>query len=95
MGMKSAYAGMGITNAEFDALVGDLVTTMNKFNVGEREQSELLCVEPHEARHRRETIITIRKGGVNDDEEGRDVGRGDGVCPDSFRRNGILWNVRF
>jgi len=44
MGMKSAYAGMGITNAEFDALVGDLVTTMNKCKVGEREQFELLSV---------------------------------------------------
>jgi len=25
--MKSAHAGMDITNAEFDALIGDLVTT--------------------------------------------------------------------
>jgi hypothetical protein len=44
MGMKSAYAGMGITNAEFDVLVGHLVTTLNKCKVGEREQSELLSV---------------------------------------------------
>jgi len=42
--MKSAHAGMDITNAEFDALLGDLVTIMNKFKVGEREQSELLSV---------------------------------------------------
>ena len=39
--MKSAPAGMDITHAEFDALVGDPVTTLNKFTVGEREQSEL------------------------------------------------------
>jgi hemoglobin len=42
--MKSAHAGMGITNAEFDALIGDRVTTLNKCKVGEREQSELLSV---------------------------------------------------
>jgi hypothetical protein len=35
---------MGITNAEFNALVGDLTTTLNKFTVGRREQSELLSV---------------------------------------------------
>ena len=40
--MKSSHAGMGITGEEFDALVGDLVTTLNKFNVGEREKNELL-----------------------------------------------------
>ncbi len=40
--MKSAHAGMGITGAEFDALVGDLVTTLNKFKVPEKEKGELL-----------------------------------------------------
>lgn len=40
--MKSAHAGMGITSDEFDALVGDLVTTLNKFKVGDREKNELL-----------------------------------------------------
>ena len=40
--MKSSHAGMGVTGEEFDALVGDLVTTLNKFNVGEREKNELL-----------------------------------------------------
>jgi len=40
--MKSAHAGMGITGAEFDALVGDLVATLNKFKVPEREKNELL-----------------------------------------------------
>ena len=43
-GMISSHAGMGITNAEFDALIGDRVTTLNKCKVGEREQSELLSV---------------------------------------------------
>ena len=35
---------MDITHAEFNALVGDMVTTLNKFTVGKREQSELLSV---------------------------------------------------
>lgn len=30
----------GVTNAEFNALVSDVVTTLNKFKVGKREQSE-------------------------------------------------------
>jgi len=41
--MKSAHQGMGITNADFDALVGDLVASLDKFKVGEREQQELLA----------------------------------------------------
>ncbi len=41
--MKTAHAGMGISGAEFDALVGDLVATLNKFKVGEREKNELLA----------------------------------------------------
>jgi hypothetical protein len=34
----------GYPNGEFNALVGDLITTLNKFTVGRREQSELLSV---------------------------------------------------
>ena len=40
--MKSAHAGMGVSGSEFDALVGDLVVTLNKFKVPEREKNELL-----------------------------------------------------
>lgn len=40
--MKTTHAGMGISGEEFDALVGDLVATLNKFKVGERERNELL-----------------------------------------------------
>ena len=36
--MKSAHAGMGISGDDFDALVGDLVTTLNKFKVGDHEK---------------------------------------------------------
>ena len=41
--MKTAHRGMGVTNAHFDALVGDLVTTLNKFKVPEQEKNELLA----------------------------------------------------
>jgi hemoglobin len=40
--MKSAHAGMGITSADFDALVQDLVGALDKFKVGEKEKGELL-----------------------------------------------------
>ena len=40
--MRMAHAGMGIKGSEFDALVGDLVATLNKFKVPEREKNELL-----------------------------------------------------
>ena len=40
--MKMAHAGLDITNAEFDAVVDDLVATPNKFQVGPREQQEIL-----------------------------------------------------
>jgi len=40
--MKSAHAGMGISGAEFDALVQDLVGALDKFKVGMKEKDELL-----------------------------------------------------
>jgi hemoglobin len=40
--MKSTHAGMGVSSSDFDALVGDLVATLNKFKVPERERNELL-----------------------------------------------------
>jgi hemoglobin len=42
--MKTTHRGMGITNAQFDALVGDLVATLDKFKVPEKEKNELLSV---------------------------------------------------
>ena len=36
--MKTAHAGMGVTNADFDALVGDLVKTLDKFKVPDKEK---------------------------------------------------------
>ena len=40
--MVTAHTGMKITDGEFDALVGDLKKTLDKFSVPEREQNELL-----------------------------------------------------
>jgi hemoglobin len=40
--MKTAHAGMGITSADFDALVEDLVATLDKFHVKEPDKNALL-----------------------------------------------------
>lgn len=40
--MKTAHAGMGIKEADFTALVEDLVKALNKYDVGETERNELL-----------------------------------------------------
>ena len=40
--MKAAHAGMGVSDLHFNALVEDLVKSLNKFNVPEREKKELL-----------------------------------------------------
>ena len=43
-GMKDAHAGMKVTSCEFDALVQDLVATLNHFKVAKQEQDEILGV---------------------------------------------------
>src|SRR5205085_2047483 len=40
--MKETHRGLGVTAGEFDALVANLVATLNKFNVPQAEQEELL-----------------------------------------------------
>jgi hemoglobin len=42
--MKTAHAGMGITDAEWSATVEDLVKSLDKFKVGAKEQQELLAI---------------------------------------------------
>jgi hemoglobin len=42
--MKETHSGMGVTGGEFDALVEDLVATLNGFNVPQAEQDELLSL---------------------------------------------------
>ena len=40
--MRTAHSGMGVNDAHFNALVEDLVKTLDKFKVPEREKGELL-----------------------------------------------------
>ena len=40
--MKTAHAGMGISEADFNALVEDLAGALDKFKVGDKEKGELL-----------------------------------------------------
>jgi hemoglobin len=40
--MKRAHAGMGVSGADFDALVVDLAAALNALQVPEKEQNELL-----------------------------------------------------
>ncbi len=42
--MKSAHAGMAITGAQFDALVGHLVASLEKFKVPAQEKGDLLAI---------------------------------------------------
>jgi hemoglobin len=40
--MKETHDGMGVTAGEFDALVGDLMATLDEFSVPKAEKDELL-----------------------------------------------------
>jgi len=40
--MKTAHDSMGVKDADFTALVDDLVKTLDKFKVGDKEKSDLL-----------------------------------------------------
>ena len=40
--MQRTHDGMAVTAGEFDALVADLVETLDKFSVGEAEKGELI-----------------------------------------------------
>jgi hemoglobin len=40
--MKEAHLGMGVTEADFNALVEDLVKALDAFNVPQKEKDELL-----------------------------------------------------
>lgn len=42
--MKTAHKNMKVTDGEFNALVEDLVATLGKFNVPEKEKGELLGI---------------------------------------------------
>ena len=42
--MKTAHAGMGVGNADWDALVGDLGKSLNKFKVKKADQKALVAL---------------------------------------------------
>jgi hemoglobin len=42
--MREAHRGLNVRNGDFDALVQDLVISLDKFGVGQREQRELLAI---------------------------------------------------
>lgn len=42
--MKQAHMGMGVSTADFNALVEDLVGALDKFKVGKAEKDQLLSV---------------------------------------------------
>lgn len=42
--MKSAHAALRITNSEFDASIGDLKATLDRLQIADQEQKELLAV---------------------------------------------------
>jgi hemoglobin len=51
--MRTTHDGMGVTAGEFDALVEDLVATLDRFGVGEADKSELAAaLTPHARRYR-------------------------------------------
>ncbi|MGA2230178.1 MAG: group 1 truncated hemoglobin [Tepidisphaeraceae bacterium] len=41
---KDVHKGMKITDAEFNAIAADLVASLNKFNVPQQEQNDLIAV---------------------------------------------------
>lgn len=42
--MKTAHAGMNISEAEFGALVADLIAALDKFKVPQKEKDELIAI---------------------------------------------------
>lgn len=42
--IKSVHAGMHITNPEFDAVIGDMKASLDRLQIPDREQKELLAV---------------------------------------------------
>jgi hemoglobin len=42
--MKESHQHLNITQAEWDAMVAEFKATLNKFNVPQREQQELITI---------------------------------------------------
>jgi len=54
--IPTTHAGMRITNPEFDAAVGDLKATLDKLQIPNTEQKELLAI----VESTRPQIVTVR-----------------------------------
>ena len=54
--IKSTHEGMGISNPEFDAAIGDLKATLDKLQIPNREQKELLAI----VESTRPQIVSVR-----------------------------------
>lgn len=42
--IRSVHKNMEITNGQFDAMIGDIKTSMDRLNIAKREQKELLAI---------------------------------------------------
>jgi hemoglobin len=42
--MGSVHKGMRISNSEFDAMIGDIKTSMERLNIARQEQKEVLAI---------------------------------------------------
>ena len=61
--MKDAHKGMGISSADFGALVGDLVAALDKAGVKTADkQRAARRAWPDEERYRREAVIRFQTG---------------------------------
>jgi hemoglobin len=57
--LVSAHKGRGVTGEAFEAVVEDLVATLARFNVPEKEKAELLAT----LGPMRSAIVTVKAGG--------------------------------
>ena len=55
--MKKSHAGMKITDAEFDALAGDLIAVLKKYKVPKAEMDELVGI----VASTRKDIVDVKK----------------------------------
>lgn len=69
--MKTAHAGMKITDAEFDALAGHLITVLKKYNVPKAELDELVGI----VASTRKDIVEVTKKPLWDRLGGEDAVR--------------------
>lgn len=58
--MKASHAGMGVSSSDFDALVGDLVATLNTFKVpGSAKRTNCAARLVDEERHLEKPMVSM------------------------------------